>query len=547
MNMPGAKFAVHLPIRVSFSGAPDGQALHFTTAFRGRSAECEVWVRNDYVSRVHAEVTPENGGWRIQDLGSSNGLYLNGQRIESLLIDSTTVIRLGAEGPEILFDLQPEVIPSLPEHPEPTIEPSSGEDAIVAHYMDRYFREPGEGEAVGEHTMFVRRAFAQVKTNLKEAQVRQRRIYFAVIATLLLASIAISVYAYHLRQESRRQRALAQSLFYAMKSLDVEIAQAERQALASGGRDSQEVVNTYEARRKDMQRNYDRFLATLHVYDPKTTEQHRLILRIARVFGECELDMPPDFEQEVLRYIKYWQSSGRFARDISLAKEKGYTNKISQALLERGLPIQFFYLALQESDFDPYISGPPTRKGIAKGMWQFIPETGLKYGLHLGPLVDLGRPDPADERDQADKATLAASRYLQTLYSTDAQASGLLVMACYNWGEDQVLPMVRAMPPNPRERNFWRLLAEHRNQIPQQTYDYVFYITSAAVIGENPKLFGFNFDNPLEGAADVGSSTLALPSRYVYPVAGTGEADDYATVGMRGRRFCERKQNLRRN
>src|ERR1035441_722423 len=139
-------------------------------------------------------------------------------------------------------------------------------------------------------------------------------------------------------------------------------------------------------------------------------------------------------------------------------------------------------------------------------MWQFIPETAVKYGLQLGPLVDLGRPDPADDRHHYDKETKAAAAYLKDLYSTDAQASGLLVMACYNWGEDQVLPLVRSMPANPRERNFWQLLRKHREQIPQETYDYVFYIISAAVIGENPRLFGFDFDNPL---ADAGSDNTA--------------------------------------
>ena len=51
------------------------------------------------------------------------------------------------------------------------------------------------------------------------------------------------------------------------------------------------------------------------------------------------------------------------------------------------------------------------------------------------------------------------------------------------------------MPENPRERNFWELLRHHR--IPKETYDYVFYIFSAAVICENPGMFGFAFDNPL--------------------------------------------------
>ena len=72
-------------------------------------------------------------------------------------------------------------------------------------------------------------------------------------------------------------------------------------------------------------------------------------------------------------------------------------------------------------------------------------------------------------------------------------------MACYNWGEDSVLPLVRSMPPNPKDRNFWKLLSVYRKKVPQETYDYVFYIVSAAVIGENPRLFGFDFDNPLAG------------------------------------------------
>ena len=41
------------------------------------------------------------------------------------------------------------------------------------------------------------------------------------------------------------------------------------------------------------------------------------------------------------------------------------------------------------------------------------------------------------------------------------------------------------------------MLERHRNQVPPETYDYVMKIVSAAVIGENPRLFGFSFDSPL--------------------------------------------------
>jgi membrane-bound lytic murein transglycosylase D len=129
--------------------------------------------------------------------------------------------------------------------------------------------------------------------------------------------------------------------------------------------------------------------------------------------------------------------------------------------------------------------------GFAKGMWQFIRQTAIKYRLHLGPLVEQPQPDPADDRHNYEKETKAAALYIQDLYSTDAQASEFLVIACYNWGESQVLPLIRSMPANPRERNFWKLLSKHRNKIPQQTYDCVFNIASAAVIEENPRLFGF--------------------------------------------------------
>jgi membrane-bound lytic murein transglycosylase D len=80
------------------------------------------------------------------------------------------------------------------------------------------------------------------------------------------------------------------------------------------------------------------------------------------------------------------------------------------------------------------------------------------------------------------------------------------VMACYNWGENRVMPMVRALPANPEDRNFWKLLARYPSHLPQETYSYVLSIMSAAIIGEDPRLFGFDFDNPLENPENGGSA-----------------------------------------
>jgi pSer/pThr/pTyr-binding forkhead associated (FHA) protein len=445
-------------------------------------------VNDDFVSRYQAEVVFDNGYWRVRDLGSRNGIFVAGYRVPEVIIEDTQTIRLGVEGPFVSFAVErPAVV--QPSFVEPPRDQPLGSTAI---YAARYFKDPAPGETVGEHTQIIRRAYQQV-------QKKQKRKYHGLVAGLVIALTAIGGYAYYQHQHIAQQTATAKDIFYAMKSLEVDLANVEKLVRDSQSQQGAEQVRKYRTRQKDMERSYDRFLTSLRVYDPKMTEEQRLILRVARIFGECELDMPPGFVAEVKNYIQKWRSSPRFTKAVQAAAKNGYTNRIATELLAQNLPPQFFYLAMQESDFDPFISGPPTYKGIAKGMWQFIPETAAKYGLRIGPLADFRRPDPADDRHHWEKATAAAARYLKDIYSTDAQASGLLVVASYNWGEHRVIPSIRSLPAHPRDRNFWRLLLDHRSKLPQETYDYVFYIFSAAVIGENPRLFGFDFDNPLAG------------------------------------------------
>jgi hypothetical protein len=48
----------------------------------GRSRSCDVVLDDANVSRRHAEVRPRGGGWIVADLGSTNGVAVNGVRIE---------------------------------------------------------------------------------------------------------------------------------------------------------------------------------------------------------------------------------------------------------------------------------------------------------------------------------------------------------------------------------------------------------------------------------------------------------------------------------
>jgi membrane-bound lytic murein transglycosylase D len=449
----------------------------------GRLEDCGLCINNPSVSRTHAEVAFEGGQWCIRDLDSANGIFFRGKRVRAVAVDQLTVIRLGEEGPELRCEAE------FPE-PEPLPEKAArGEDTALDTIIGRYFKADVQ-EPLGERTRLIRRAYTQIDR-------KQRTLFGVATAALLALMLGAASLAYHEHAQLIEQRETAEQLFYAIKGQDVELASLDRALANSTSPGEKQQLTRFRAGRQEMERNYDQYLATLQIYNPKLTEKQRLLMRVARIFGECELEMPAGFEAEINRYIERWRSTGRLKSAILTAKHNGYTETITRELLARGLAPQFFYLALQESNFDPYAVGPATRKGFAKGMWQFIPETAVKYNLHLGPLVDQARADPADDRHNYIKETKAAALYLQDLTATDAQASGFLVMACYNWGETQILPLIQSMPANPRERNFWKLLAKHRDKIPQETYDYVFSIASAAVIGENPRLFGFDFENPL--------------------------------------------------
>jgi serine phosphatase RsbU (regulator of sigma subunit)/pSer/pThr/pTyr-binding forkhead associated (FHA) protein len=71
----------------------------------GRRSDCQIFVPDMRVSRQHARIRRENQQWSIEDLGSNNGTYINGQRVQSgVLRDQDEIViannRIRVELPE---------------------------------------------------------------------------------------------------------------------------------------------------------------------------------------------------------------------------------------------------------------------------------------------------------------------------------------------------------------------------------------------------------------------------------------------------------------
>ena len=49
----------------------------------GRSKKCDIYINNPYLSKEHARITFEEDKFYIEDLGSTNGTYLNGKELGS--------------------------------------------------------------------------------------------------------------------------------------------------------------------------------------------------------------------------------------------------------------------------------------------------------------------------------------------------------------------------------------------------------------------------------------------------------------------------------
>lgn len=113
-NMTGPKVSVFLK-----QGLADQKEWIFERQFSiGRGSNADIRIEDPTVSRFHASVQFIEGKWWIRDMNSSNGTFINAEKVSRCQLDRQTKLQLGREGPTLELCLDP-------------VDPSDSETIIV--------------------------------------------------------------------------------------------------------------------------------------------------------------------------------------------------------------------------------------------------------------------------------------------------------------------------------------------------------------------------------------------------------------------------------
>jgi hypothetical protein len=309
---------------------------------------------------------------------------------------------------------------------------------------------------------------------------RRTRLYRALAVVGALAALGFAARLVYVNRRIENIRRQAADVFYRLKTLELDVGR-----LNPGAPERQEYLD----RRAKLEGTYSEWEGLLEKSSSDPRDVRAIRAAVFRL-GEAPMLVSDGFIADVRRRVAEWRRSGDFTTTVRTAADRGYLALIEKVLIANSLPPELVWLAFQETRFRPDAIGPDTRFGIAKGMWQLLTITARQYGLRVGPLAGQPRFDPRDQRFDVGLATRAAARYVADLYLADAQGSGLLVMAGYNAGQTLVLRLLRSLPATPKDRNFWQLLAHHRDDIPDETYGYVVGIVAATAVATDPQAFG---------------------------------------------------------
>jgi membrane-bound lytic murein transglycosylase D len=256
-------------------------------------------------------------------------------------------------------------------------------------------------------------------------------------------------------------------------------------------------------------------VADLPVATAELSEETRRTAQEA--VSEEQNDLPILLNDAVLSCIDLYQGPLRDWFGEALARGGRYLPRIREVFASEGIPQDLAYVALVESAFKTQALS----RAKAKGVWQFIPATGRRYGLSQDWWID--------ERSDPDKSTRAAAQYLKALHELFGDWN--LALAAYNAGEGRV---ARGMRKHGAE-DYWELRSTRG--LARETKNYVPMIHAAIVVAKAPDKYGFEVTPDSPVPFDTVAVDYAVDLRVVAECA-ESEVDDIRALNPELRRMA---------
>ncbi len=395
--------------------------IHNNTTI-GRDISNEIVLASSYISKYHCKLTKKDDQWLLSDLQSTNGTFLNSEKISrTTALRDNDILMLGSS--DFTYKIR--------------IEDNSQNPEIKTTVINN--------ENIDIHTTHEKKSSTFSNLFKIPAKSNNERLLYILIpsiaAIFLIFLIITSIIGYFKNPHPEKNT----------HSNNVTIRN-ERTTLSTGIIQNERVTLPQQEKK--------------HYIEDFIVEQ---LIKL----GEKRENITTDMITRTIYYMEHYKQGQTFYDRMD--ERKKYVGIIESELKKSQLPLSYSFIPFVESGYNPNAYNP---KSTARGMWQFLPATAKEYGLTVNKKVD--------ERTDVQKSAKAAAKYLADMCAIFGNDAFLLVTASFNCGDGRLRSALKEANTHDgnikRKRSFFYLY--DKKLIPPETRDYVFKVVAAVLLDE---------------------------------------------------------------
>jgi pSer/pThr/pTyr-binding forkhead associated (FHA) protein len=492
----------------------------------GRHSKSDICIGAEarIVSKRHALLVVRNETVIVRDCGSVNYTYVNGQKIDEAPLQAGDILWLGEKGPKLrlVFESsEPELkaaktsvlfnnsnrphvkerdsaesIPDSRSIERPESLSLSGFENIGLPLMSGTTGKSGDDgqninivlttKEVGRMVMGGKGNAPSGKNISKSQEIllskaakayrKNQRVTYGIVGAVIVGLLCLAVYYALGYYRYERMMAKGIALKNETKQFDRQY-ETLRQTDTAFSESSRSVLQLLH----DRERQLDSIMALLPLrYQQRffSDSTERYLCDVMIEFNEPYYRVPPHMLELVKKYINKFSREQKKQFELIIGRKDNYFPYIEQRLRAQQVPVVLAYMAMQESGLNPHARSDKD----AVGLWQFMKKTALDYGLQIGPNLD--------ERENWQKSTDAAARYLHNLLAEFGEGRGVfLAIAAYNTGEGKIREALRKNVNPLTDRDFWHLYRTSKILV-EETREYVPQILAQIIIDRHRSVYG---------------------------------------------------------